>query len=91
MVYYSIVEVWKWPTRAKKTHTDQYLQYTSHHPLHQKKGVIKTLMNRCQVISMEDEDKKKEKEHLTAALKKCGYPAWMVKPKETEKNQGQQQ
>ena len=63
----------------KTTHTDQYLNYRSHHPLHQKRGVVKTLMNRCQVISSEEADKEKETLHLKNALKRCGYPAWMLK------------
>ena len=28
----------------KPTHTDQYLNYQSHHPLHQKLGLIRTLL-----------------------------------------------
>ena len=44
----------------KKTHTDQYLNFTSHHPLHQKLGVIKTLLDRCNNMVSEPEDRQKE-------------------------------
>ena len=38
----------------KKTHTDQYLNFMSHHPLHQKLGVIMTLFNRCDNVVTEE-------------------------------------
>ena len=41
----------------KKTHTDQYLQFSSHHPLHQKLGVIRTLLDRNDSIVTEEEDR----------------------------------
>ena len=62
----------------KKTHTDQYLNFTSHHPLHQKL-VIKTLLDKCNNIVSEPEDRDKEMEHITKALERCGYPSWTIK------------
>ena len=68
----------------KKTHTDQYLNFMSHHPLHQKLGVIMTLFNRCDNVATEEEDWKQEKEHITSALKQCSFqPGVSEKPKRT--------
>ena len=63
----------------KKTHTNQYLAFDSHHPLHQKMGVIRTLMNRCEEIVTEEEDKEEERGTIMKALEDCGYPRWTVK------------
>jgi hypothetical protein len=63
----------------KKTHTDQYLNFTSHHPLHQKLGVIRTLLYRKDTIVTEEADKLNEEIHIINALKNCGYPDWSVK------------
>jgi len=51
----------------------------SHHPLHQKLGVIRTLHNRCENVVTEEEDQRQEEEHITSALKKCSYPAWSIR------------
>ena len=45
----------------KNTHTDQYLNFSPHHPLHQKTGVIRTLLDRCETLVTEEEDKQKER------------------------------
>ena len=63
----------------KKTHTDQYLMFQSHHPLHQKLGVVRTLLDRCNSVVSEEEDKILEREHINEALQRCGYPAWSLK------------
>ena len=63
----------------KKTHTDQYLNFSSHHPLHQKLGVIKTLLDRCNNIVTDPEDRRKEEEYITKAFQECGYPKWTIR------------
>ena len=60
----------------KKAHTDQYLNFASHHPKHQKLGMVRILMNRCKTITSEEGDKKGE--HLRGALRVCGYPSWAL-------------
>ena len=47
----------------KKTHRDQYLNFSSHHPLHHKLGVVHTLMDRCDNIVTIPQDQQKESEH----------------------------
>ena len=63
----------------KPTHTDQYLNYKSHHPLHQKLGVIRTLYDRKDNIVTEEDDKQQEEQKVQAALQLCGYPQWTFK------------
>ena len=58
----------------KKTHTDQ-----SHHPLHHKLGVVRTLLDRCNNIVTDPADMEEEENHIAKALKQCGYPKWTVK------------
>ena len=63
----------------KATHTDQYLSFASHHPVHQKLGVVRTLMDRCQNLVSEAEDREAQERHIREALKRCGYPGWSFK------------
>ena len=58
----------------KNTHTDQYLNFSSHHQLHEKQDFINMLLDRC-LLS----DRQKKVEHITKALDICGYPSWTIK------------
>ena len=62
----------------KPTHTDQYLQWDSHHNLSAKFSVIKTLSHRAQTVCSNPELFKQENEHLRKALTKCKYPKWAL-------------
>ena len=63
---------------GKPTHTDQYLQWDSHHNLSAKFSVINTLSDRAQKLCNSPELLKQEKEHLRKALTKCKYPKWAL-------------
>ena len=41
----------------KPTHTDRYLQYSSHHPVNQKVSVARTLFSRANTITSNNEKK----------------------------------
>ena len=73
----------------KKTHTNQYLQFNSHHPLHQKLGVIRSLLDRKESIVTEEEDKKTEEKVICDALKLCGYPSWALDKAKKDKDKQQ--
>ena len=62
----------------KPTHTDQYLNFASNHPLDHKLGVARTLFHRANTIISDKQDLAIEKEHLKTALKQCGYPDWAI-------------
>ncbi|KAI8502143.1 hypothetical protein Bbelb_197310 [Branchiostoma belcheri] len=61
------------------THTDQYLNFFSNHPLDHKLGVIKTLLHRANTTISDPADRSSETAHVTEALKKCGYPQWLIR------------
>ena len=58
----------------KKTHTDRYLQYHSHHPVHVRRGVVKSLFDRAARVTSKPEDLHTEEEHLRNVFSMNGYP-----------------
>ena len=63
----------------KPTHTDQYLEFTSHHLARGKKSVITSLFGRAKNIISNPSDQEKEENHLTAVLQANGYPKKFIK------------
>ena len=61
----------------KPTHTDQYLEWDSHHHLLAKFSVIHTLSHRASTVCSKPELLQQEKDHLRKALTKCKYPKWL--------------
>ncbi len=80
----------------KPTHTDHYLQWSSHHPVQQKLGVVRTLMHRADTLIADEFLRKQEKDKVRTALRFCGYPEWALKEgewkrKRKENEEGSQQ
>ena len=63
----------------KKTHTDKYLSFDSHHPLAHKVAVAKTLFIRANNICSSARDYTRERSHIETALIKNGYPQTFIK------------
>lgn len=63
----------------KPTHTDRHLPYRSHHPLHVKKSVVKTMIKRAKDITTKDHLLDKELKHLKVNLPGNGYPKNWIK------------
>ena len=62
----------------KPTHTDQYLQWDSHHSLSAKYSVKGTLPHRAKVVCTDPDLLQSEINHLRRALGKCKYPNWAI-------------
>ena len=57
----------------KATHTDQYLDFNSHHPREHTISVVRTLFHRAETTVTDEADLKHEQSHVKSALKQCGY------------------
>ena len=75
----------------KPTHTDQYLQWDSHHHLSAKFSVIQTLSHRASTMCSNPELLQKEKDYLRKALTKCKYPKWALDKVEKRLNRSSRQ
>ena len=75
----------------KPKHTDQYLQWDSHHHLSAKFSVIQTLSHRASTVCSKHELLQQEKDHLRKALTKCKYPKWALDKVEKRLNRSSRQ
>ena len=62
----------------RKTHTNQYPQYTSHHPAHVKRGVASCLFHWARTVAR-GENIRREENHLDIVLKANGYPDHIIR------------
>ena len=62
----------------KHTHTNRYLNFGSHHPLQQRLGVGRSLLDRKDSIISDPEDKIVEEQAIVTALKNNGYQKWAI-------------
>ena len=62
----------------KPTHTDQYLQWDSHHNLSAKYSVIGMLTHRAKSVCTTPGLLDEELQHLKEALVRCKYPSWAI-------------
>jgi len=63
----------------KKTHSDRYLDFDSHHPQARKVAVVWTLLTRVDRICSNVPDRDVEKKQVAGALSNNGYPTRLVK------------
>ena len=58
----------------KRTHTDKYLDFQSHHPLAHKLAVPRTLFKRAQRLCTNAMERTEEEKHIETALRSNGNP-----------------
>ena len=59
---------------CKKTHTDKYLSFDSHHPLSHKVSVARTLFSSAEKVYSTVGERDDERKNVTDALRANGYP-----------------
>ena len=62
----------------KQTHTDRYLDFSSHHPITHKMAVISTLSSRAVAICSKSVSMQDELIHISTALSKNNYPKHLI-------------
>ena len=68
----------KFTVHRKATGTNQYLNFTSNHPLIHKLCVVRTLYNRADDLVTGQDNRGKEKENIKKALHRCEYSDWDI-------------
>ncbi|KAK3735298.1 hypothetical protein QZH41_000232 [Actinostola sp. cb2023] len=63
----------------KKTHTDKYLDFNSHHPSRHKAAVVRTLSYRKENLLTDNNIKNEENIHICKSLSENGYPRQFIK------------
>ena len=63
----------------KKTHTDRYLSFISHHPVQAKKNTLMTLLKRARDVTSDQRPLKKELNHLQGVMLNNDYPSGFLK------------
>ena len=62
----------------KTTHTDRYLQYSSHHPQYVKKKRMASCLFHCARTKAVGEKHRKKEHHLRMVLRSQGYPVHVI-------------
>ena len=63
----------------KPTHTNQYLQWDSHHSINNKYSIISTLLHRAKNICSNKKLLEEEHNYIYKALTACKYPRWAIR------------
>ena len=71
----------------KPTHTDQYLQWDSHHNLACKYSMVNTLTHRAKAVCSSSQLLKEEYKHLEEVLTQYKYPRWAIHKIQKEQEQ----
>ena len=62
----------------KTTHTNQYLQWNSHHAITNKYSILSSLLLRAKHICSNQQLLEEEQSHIQRTLSMCKYPDWAI-------------